>query len=219
MKIDVLCSSEDHPVVPHLKAWCAAQEGHDVALHFDLNTVRGGDVLFLISCSVLVGEDIRKCYGNTLVLHASDLPKGRGWSPHIWEILGGADTITLSMLEAEDAVDSGAIWAKLCLDMPKTALFDEINTTLFEGETALMSKALDMITNGEAPAPQDRDEASYWPKRTPADSEIDPDLSLAEQFDALRVADPDRYPAFFNHRGARYEIALRRVKDKDRHED
>ena len=215
MKIDVLCTSEDHPVVPHLQSWCEAQSAHDAQLHFDLDALRGGDILFLISCSVLISSEIRQRYGHTLVLHASDLPKGRGWSPHIWEIIAGADAIVLSMLEAEDAVDTGAIWAKLNLNIPKTALFDEINAILFDGETRLMSKAIEMISNGEAATPQDEGRASYWPKRTPADGKIDVDRSLADQFDALRVADPDRYPAFFEHRGARFEISLRRIADGD----
>ena len=47
-----------------------------------------------------------------LVLHASDLPKNRGWSPHVWSILNGENDITLSLLEAEDKVDMGRIWKK-----------------------------------------------------------------------------------------------------------
>lgn len=219
MKIDVLCSSQDHPVVPHLEAWCKARADHDAQLHFDLDSLRGGDILFLISCATLIGSEIRQKYRHTLVLHASDLPKGRGWSPHIWEVIGGADAIVLSMLDAEDAVDTGAIWAKLHLDIPRSALFDDINAILFEGETALMSKALDMVENGEAPVVQNDEDASYWPKRTPADSEIDPNQSIAAQFDALRVADPERYPAFFVYRGARYHISLRRVSNEESHED
>ena len=66
-----------------------------------------GDILFLVSCSEIVKKDIRMKFRHTLVLHASSLPKGRGWSPHIWEILNGADQIVISLLEAEDKIDSG----------------------------------------------------------------------------------------------------------------
>ena len=60
-----------------------------------------------------------------------------------------------------------------------------------------------------APIPQPSDiEATYYPKRTPRDSEIDPRKSIAEQFDLVRVCDPVRFPAFFYHRGHRYVLKL-----------
>jgi methionyl-tRNA formyltransferase len=46
--------------------------------------------------------------------------------------------------------------------------------------------------------------------RTPEDSRLDPNRSIADQFNLLRVADPDRYPAFFDLAGCRYEIILRK---------
>jgi methionyl-tRNA formyltransferase len=49
---------------------------------------------------------------------------------------------------------------------------------------------------------------TYYRKRIPEDSRIDPCGSIAGQFDLLRVADPERYPAFFDFRGHRYEIRL-----------
>ena len=48
-------------------------------------------------------------------------------------------------------------------------------------------------------------------RRTPADSRLDPDKSIAEQFELLRVVDNQRYPAFFDHRGRRYRITIEKV--------
>jgi methionyl-tRNA formyltransferase len=62
----------------------------------------------------------RAKYDSSLVLHASDLPAGRGWSPHIWAITNGAESVTLSLLEAEDQVDSGRIWKKMIRRDPET---------------------------------------------------------------------------------------------------
>jgi methionyl-tRNA formyltransferase len=55
-----------------------------------------------------------------------------------------------------------------------------------------------------------RGKATYYRKRTPADSALDPKKSLASQFESLRVADPERYPAFFDFRGHRYTINIRK---------
>ena len=51
-------------------------------------------------------------------------------------------------------------------------------------------------------------EASHYRRRRPADSQLDAELSLAEQFNLLRVVDNQSYPAFFQWRGRRYILNL-----------
>ena len=140
MKIDVLCSSADHPVNPWLDRWAAQRtQNHSVGIFRDKSDLEGGDILFLVSCTQLISVHERSLYRKTMVLHASDLPVGRGWSPHIWAILGGATEITVTLLEAEDKVDSGAIWAKRKLQISTSDLFDEMNSALFDVEIELIS--------------------------------------------------------------------------------
>lgn len=173
----------------------------------------GGDILFLISCSEIVNKTDRLAYSVSLVIHASDLPNGRGWSPHIWQIIEGRSEITLSLLEAEDKVDSGRIWKKIKLKIPKYILWDEINALLFTGEIDLINYAVEKFDN-VTPQQQDKNiEPSYYPKRTPLDSQIDPLASLESQFDKIRVCDPIRFPAFFELNGHRYTIKLEKVNE------
>lgn len=220
MKIDVICSSADHPVNACLEAWRDRRAAeHDIGLLQRVKDARGGDILFLVSCTEIVDKSVRDRYRHALVLHASDLPEGRGWSPHVWAILEGARDITVSLLDAEDRVDTGAIWAKRRFRVPADALYDEINAGLFAKELALMDEALAMAMRGEGPVPQRADGVSYCPRRRPEDSELDPTRALSELFDAIRVADPDRYPAFFRLRGHVYEIRLRKVGKDDRDQD
>ena len=54
-------------------------------------------------------------------------------------------------------------------------------------------------------------EATYYPKRKPKDSEIDPNKTISEQFDLIRVCDPQRFPALFHHRGETYKIILEKL--------
>jgi len=51
-------------------------------------------------------------------------------------------------------------------------------------------------------------EASHYRRRRPADSQLDPERSLAEQFNLLRVVDNQHYPAFFNWRGRRLRLQV-----------
>lgn len=219
MKIDILCTDERHPVNRYLERWVQAWAGdHDLALVRRRVALLGGDILFLVSCSELIPESLRRLYRATLVLHASDLPAGRGWSPHIWELVGGAEKITVSLLEADDPVDSGRIWKKIVVPISRDALWDEINDALFRAEIELMDCAVSKFDAIE-PVAQTTDIApSYYRRRTPEDSKIDPDQSIAEQFDRIRVCDPERYPAYFELRGCRYKLTVEKMDERKDHD-
>lgn len=169
----------------------------------------GGDLLFLVSCTEIVSQSVSDQYKKTLVLHASDLPRGRGWSPHIWSILDGSDEITVSLLEAAEPVDSGDIWAKKTIVLEGTELYDEINDRLFDAEIELMEWAIDHFSD-VTPVRQDG-EPTYLRRRTPEDSWIDATRPLDEQFDLLRVADPVRFPAIVELRGKKFRLRLDRI--------
>ena len=209
MKITLLCTDPHHPVNEYLKVWAKAQAGiHEVEIVQKKDYLKGGEMLFMVSCSDIVSAPERSKYITTLVLHASDLPKGRGWSPHIWELANGATHITLSLLEAEDKVDSGHIIKKVQIDVPKHALWNEINHLLFTAEVQLIEVAVQNVSR-LSPEPQSNTEqATYFPKRTPFDSQIDTNKSIAEQFDLIRVCDPYRFPAYFEYLGHRYILKI-----------
>ena len=52
-------------------------------------------------------------------------------------------------------------------------------------------------------------EASNYRRRRPADSQLNPESSLAEQFNLLRVVDNVSYPAFFIWKNKRYDLVIR----------
>ena len=147
-----------------------------------------------------------------MVLHASDLPKGRGWSPHIWELLDGAEQITLTLLEADHEIDAGRIWKKMVLDIPKHFLFEEINQILFEAELSLMDFAIKYFGVIKA---QEQDSKSLQltiPKKA-REGSLDPNDTIANQFDIIRLSDPSRYPPFFILHGKKYKITIEKLDE------
>lgn len=215
MKISILCTDPNNPVINSLREWTdeMSSKGHAVSLVFDKANLQGGGILFLVSCSQIIRDAERDQYKATLVLHASDLPKGRGWSPYIWSVLGGANQITVSLLEASEPVDSGAIWLKTTFSLEGHELLPEINEKLFAAELLLMSQAVDQFDYIK-PAPQTGELGPHMAKRSPADSRLDPNKSIAEQFNLLRVVDSQRYPAFFDHLGKRYLIRIEKADNE-----
>lgn len=214
MKLSLLCTDTGHPIISYLRAWVNLNaQVHEIELIESIRDASGGDILFLISCSEKVLKADRDKYRKTLVLHASDLPVGRGWSPHIWDLVEGSAQITLSLLEAEDVIDSGKIWQKRNIQVPKHALWDEINHILFNAEIELIDFA---VSEFDTIQPHEQDTSitpTYRRKRTPDDSRIDPEKPIAEQFDLLRVCDPARFPAFFDHHGCRYIVKLEKINE------
>lgn len=210
-RVTILCSDPGHPVMPWLADWAAAAPaGLQVEVAHDVAEAKGGDFLFLVSCSQIVTAEIRDGYRYALVIHASALPKGRGWSPHIWSILDGADHLSVTLLDAADPVDSGSIWHQLRLPLVGNELHDEINAALFAAEIQLLQWAIENCQK-TLPVPQ-TGEPTYYRRRRPADSQIDVDMTLREAFDLIRVSDPTRYPAFFDHLGRRYKIMLEKIE-------
>lgn len=212
MNITLLCSDEKHPVNKYLETWMRDNEGeHQVSLVRQKKDLTQGDILFLISCSEIIQCAERSLYKACLVLHASDLPEGRGWSPHIWGILEGKQEITVSLLEADDQVDAGRIWKKIRFPVPTHALWNEINTKLFEAELSLLDYAVENFSTITPELQDSNIKPTYYSRRKPVDSCIDPDQSIASQFNQIRVCDPERFPAYFDLYGIRYKIILEKV--------
>lgn len=49
---------------------------------------------------------------------------------------------------------------------------------------------------------------SYYKRRRPINSELDPNKTIAEQLDSLRVVDNKRYPAFFHWKDRKYHLYI-----------
>ena len=215
LRVSFLCSDASHPVNRALDQWVEKHlDEYEIEVVRNVASLGGGDVLFMISCTEIVTAEYRARYRAALVLHASDLPLGRGWNPHIWRLLEGGDDIVVSLLEAEDRVDSGRIWKKMRVEIPRTALWDEINQRLFDAEFQLVDFALGHLESVQ-PEPQDPGiEPTYYPRRTPEDSRLDANASIASQFDQMRVCDPERFPAFVELHGMKFKLVLERLDDE-----
>ena len=108
------------------------QLGHEVFWFHDLQELPCADLCFCLSFSKILKKEIRDCFDYTLVVHASDLPSGKGWSPLTWQILEGINQIPVSLFEADDAVDSGPIYAQRVVDFGGYGLIDGLRKKLAE---------------------------------------------------------------------------------------
>lgn len=213
MKITVICSDKQHMIYSYLEKWKNENyKNHEIDLVNFSKDIQSGDILFLISCAEIINKEIRNRFKKTLLIHESDLPKGRGWSPLQWLIIEDQNTIPLTLLEAIDEIDAGPIWKKNYLELEGHELVNEITFKVFTEKINLMNFAIKNFNSIKSSA-QLSDGISYYKKRTPKDSELDINKSIKEQFNKLRIADEIRYPCFFNFKGKKYKILLRKMYD------
>jgi methionyl-tRNA formyltransferase len=207
MGFDVFCSDALHPTFLAVTNWAnKTSSKEEILVTTEKSNLKGGNFLILISVTEVFSPELIANYDHALVVHGSDLPNGRGWSPIIWQLLSGQQDFTLSLIEATNPVDSGRIWNKIKFQILPNALFGEIQNAIAENTIKLIS---DVIDNHDSVSPQEQiGEVTYFKRRTPADSELDPRKSIEENFDLIRVSDPVRYPAFFELRGKRYRLQI-----------
>jgi methionyl-tRNA formyltransferase len=182
--------------------------GHSVVWMHNVDDIPEGDIVFYLGCGQIVPLDILERNKHNLVIHASALPEGRGWSPLSWQIIQGKKEIPISLFEAGEKVDSGKIYLKDVMHFTGTELVEELRIILAQTSIRLCREFIDgypgIIKYGEV----QQGIPSYYRRRTSADSRLDPDKTIREQFNNLRVADNNRYPAFFEIQGVKYYLRV-----------
>lgn len=184
-------------------------KGHRVRWVHDVTSLVRGDVCFILSFSSILSQQALAQHRHNLVVHASALPEGRGWSPMTWEILEGRSDFTLTLFEATAGVDAGVIYDQKAITLGGHELVDEWRRVQVDGIADLCERWLDRFPASASDSREQQGEATYYGRRTPAHSAIDAQVGLAQQFDLLRVVDNDRYPAWFEFRGHQYILSIK----------
>ncbi|MDA7490988.1 UDP-2,4-diacetamido-2,4,6-trideoxy-beta-L-altropyranose hydrolase [Synechococcus sp. AH-707-M23] len=169
-----------------------------------------GDVCLLLSCGRLLSSKQLALHQHNLVVHASALPQGQGWSPMTWQILEGASSIPITLFEAVADLDAGSIYLQQQIALQGQELAEEWRVLLAQASSDLCLAWFDRYEEVVSLAQPQQGEASNYRRRRPADSQLDPDCSLVEQFNLLRVVDNASYPAFFLWKNKRYDLLIRR---------
>ena len=180
--------------------------GHDARYVTRKQEIAAGDVCFLLSCVRIVEPEYLGRNRHNIVVHASDLPQGKGFSPLQWQILEGKQAIVVTLIEAVQAVDAGPAYIRSNLEFDGTELHDELRQKL---GSRIVEMCIQYAAAGDslAPVPQQGAE-SFYRKRTESDDELDPNKSILEQFSHLRIADNERFPLYFRHLGHKYIVKI-----------
>ena len=189
-------------------SWCIS-ENHNVVFCRTHDQIGQADISFFLGCVHIASEETLLKSKLNLVVHESDLPKGRGFAPMAWQILEGKSSITVSLIEAANGdVDSGAIFGQSKIELQGHELADEWRYLQGQETVNLCTNFIQNYPNYKV-----KDQVgipTFFHRREPRDSVLDITKSIEDQFNLLRVVDNLRYPAFFNYRGHRYDLTIKK---------
>lgn len=168
------------------------KRGYPAALITRHDQITTGDILILFCCEKILNQERLDLHSFNLVVHASALPKGRGFASSTCQILEEKDSIPLTLFEAALKVDSGPVYDQLEIQLEGHELVNERRQKLAAGMMELINCFLAAYPNVAA-VPQ-TDEPTYYPRRRPADSQLNIDQPIETQIRLLRVSDNERYP-------------------------
>ena len=107
-------------------------------------------------------------------------------------------------------LDAGSIYLQKQLSLQGHELAEEWRVLLAKATLDLCLAWFDRYQEVVSAVQPQSGEASHYPRRRPVDSQLDPESSLEEQFNLLRVVDNESYPAFFYWQNYRYDLFIRR---------
>ena len=184
-------------------------------LFTDEKKIKKNNICFYLSCTKLTKNSTLRKSNYNIVVHASDLPKGRGHSPWVWNIIKGKNKIKLSAFEIykESKVpDSGLIYFKDKVKLNGSELLDEIREKLASKILDMCLKIIKKI-NKIKPKKQ-KGKPSYFRRRKPDDQEIFLKKSLISQINILRTADNDKWPVHFFYKKKKYLLKISKEEYK-----
>lgn len=208
IKINLLVDNKNSWSVKYIKQLNLKllKEGYKSQVIHTLDEKVEGDILFILSCEKIITKGLLAQHKNNIVIHGSDLPKGKGFSPITWQILENKNTIPLTLFECAEKVDAGVIYLKNVIKLDGYELVDEIRKKQWEGTEKLIYEYIenrDIIKGVEQ-----QGKSTYYKRRSTEQSELDINKTIKEQFNLLRVSDNNRYPAFFKIDGNTYKLEI-----------
>ena len=178
------------------------------------NLKRSSDIIIILSYYKIIPKKYLNFSKYNVVVHESNLPKGRGMSPLSWQLLENKNLITFSLLEASQKMDAGRVYYKKKVAVKKDILFDEIKHLQYLQNINLVIKFLNYL-NKYKKAPKSKVQSGkpiFYRLRQKKDSKLNISKSIKSQFNLMRISDFKNYPSFFILNNKKYIIKIFKEK-------
>ena len=178
----------------------------EVSSFYEEQNIKQFDVVFVLGFTRILKKEFLQANDQVLIVHESNLPLGKGFSPLQWQILEGKDKIFFSLLEASEEFDCGDIIDQIELNLDGTELYDEIRYKQAKFTFELIGRFIKKYPN--IIKRKQFGESTYYRRRKTSDSELNINLTIKELFPLLRIVNNEDWPAFFQINGVKYIIKI-----------
>ncbi|TDJ02372.1 MAG: methionyl-tRNA formyltransferase [Caldithrix sp.] len=158
------------------------------------------DVIFVIGWTRLVSAEILTIpkYG-CIGMHASLLPKYRGRAPVNWALINNEKLTGNTMILLDDGVDTGDILLQRSISITLADTCGTLYDKVADAGREMIRESIPHLQKGElSRTPQNHDQATVMPKRTPEDGVIDWTKPALELFNWVRAL-THPYPGAFTY--------------------
>ena len=180
---------------------------------FDPTKIKSFEIVFVLGYTKILDESFINNNKNTFLVHESDLPLGKGFSPVQWQILEGKNKIKVSLVELSKQLDSGDIIKQMDMVFNGSELYQEIRLIQANVTFKLIESFLKTYPNFKK-KPQSG-KSTFYRRRKPYDSELDINQTLKNQFPLLRIGNNEKWPSFFRLKGNTYIIKIFKKDQKN----
>ena len=153
----------------------------------------------------------------TVNVHGSLLPAYRGAAPIHWAVIRGARETGVSVFFLRHAIDTGDVLLQARTPIGPDETTGEVYARLMRLGAETLVEALGLIADGQrSGSPQDDARASYAPKLTRENTQLDWTQPAQRVHDFVRGLNP--FPTAWTRHGGRDVKVLRTRRLPDRHE-
>ena len=174
----------------------------------DIKKINNCEVVFILGYTKkITDEDLLRNKLN-LVIHESNLPKDKGFSPIQYQILKGKNNLKVSLIIAEIEIDKGPIILKQDLNFNGTELYDEIRKKQAKTTIKIIKdfiKGYPQILKNKI---KQKGFGTFNKELSNKNNELNIHQSINKQFNILRIGNNEKWPSHFYRKGIKYIIKI-----------
>ena len=178
---------------------------------FEHEKIRSFEIVFVLGYTKILKEPFLTNNKNIFLVHESNLPSGKGFSPVQWQILEGKNTIKISLIKLSQELDGGDIIKQMNMILDGTELYEEIRLKQATVTFKIIENFLKQYPNFKS-KPQSG-KSTFYRKRKITDSELNINEKLKDLFPLLRIGNNEKWPSFFKFKGNTYIIKIYKKND------
>lgn len=176
-----------------------------IKIYYNFKKIKNYDYVFVLGYTKILPKIFIERNKLVIVIHESNLPKGKGFSPLQWQILQNKNIIKVNLIKLEPKVDSGDIILTGDLKLNGSELYDEIREKQSEVTFQLIEKFLNKKI---IQYKKQKGKETFFRKRNADDSKLDINQSLKKSFKLLRICNNEEWPAFFYYKNHKYTLKI-----------